>query len=66
VVSRVVEVDRGGGDGRMSKDLADAKEGDVALDGEGGTKKAKLCLAFSFVDRGGIEPPTHGFSELGS
>jgi hypothetical protein len=36
-----VGVDHRAGDGGMSKDLADAKEGDVALDGEGGTKKAK-------------------------
>jgi hypothetical protein len=54
----------------MSKDLADGKEGEVALEGEGGMKKAKLCLAFFIVDRdpacGGVNSiePTKGFSIL--
>jgi hypothetical protein len=51
VVGGVAGIDHGGDDGRMSKDLADAKEGDVTLDGEGGMKKAKQSLAFFTVDR---------------
>ena len=51
MVGRDVGVDYGGSDGRMSKDLIDAQEGNVARDGKGGMKKAKQGLAFFTVDR---------------